>query len=57
VTELEVEAGTFRRMVLQLDRRVPSLRRQIEEAMAVAIDGETFQDAYLAPLNPRARFT
>jgi hypothetical protein len=39
-------------MVLELDRRFPGLGRQIEESMAVAIDGEIFQDAYLAPLNP-----
>ena len=51
-TELEVEANNFRRMVLELDRRFPGLGRQIEESMAVAIDGEIFQDAYLAPLNP-----
>ena len=51
-TELEVEADTFRRMVLELDRRFPGLGRQIDESMAVAIDGEIFQDAYLAPLSP-----
>jgi hypothetical protein len=37
---------------LELDRRFPGLGRQIDESMAVAIDGEIFQDAYLAPLNP-----
>src|SRR5205085_12643958 len=52
LTELEVEANNFRRMVLELDRRFPGLGRQIDESMAVAIDGEIFQDAYLAPLNP-----
>ena len=52
-TELEVEADTFRRMVLELDRRFPGLGRQIDESMAVAIDGEIFQDAYLA----RRQFT
>src|SRR5436305_14657179 len=51
-TEFEVEANNFRRMVLELDRRFPGLGRQIDESMAVAIDGEIFQDAYLAPLNP-----
>ena len=51
-TEFEVEANNFRRMVLELDRQFPGLGRQIEETMAVAIDGEIFQDAYLAPLNP-----
>jgi sulfur-carrier protein len=54
LTELEVEANTFRRMVLELDRRYPGLGRQIEESMAVAIDGEIFQDAYLAQLKPES---
>jgi len=34
--------NNFRRMVLELDRAFPA-RRQIEESMAVAIDGEIFQ--------------
>ena len=41
-------------MVLELNRRYPGLGRQIEESMAVAIDGEIFQDAYLVPLNPES---
>src|SRR5260370_31788986 len=52
LTEIEVEANNFRRMVLELDRRFPGLGRQVEEGMAAAIDGEIFQDAYLAPLKP-----
>ena len=52
VTDLEIKADTFRRMVLELEGRYPGLGRQIEESMAVAIDGEIFQDAYLAPLRP-----
>jgi molybdopterin converting factor small subunit len=52
VSEFDVEANTFRRLILELDRRYPGLGHQVEEAMAVAIDGEIFQDAYLAPLNP-----
>jgi molybdopterin synthase sulfur carrier subunit len=52
VTELEVEANSFRRLILELDRRFPGLGHQIDEGMAVAIDGEIFQDAYLAPLGP-----
>ena len=39
-------------MIFELDRRFPGLGRQIEESMAVAIDGEIFQDAYQASLNP-----
>ena len=49
-TELEVEATNFRRLVLELDRRFPGRGRQVEEGMAIAIDGEIYQDAYAAPL-------
>jgi sulfur-carrier protein len=52
--ELDVEATSFRRLVLELDRRFPGLGRQIEESMAIAIDGEIFQDAYQAPLRPES---
>jgi molybdopterin converting factor small subunit len=52
VTEFEVEATTFRRLILELDRRFPGLGKQVEESMAVAIDGEIYQDAYSAELRP-----
>ena len=45
-TELEVAATSFRRLVLELEQRFPGLGKQVEEGMAVAIDGEIFQDAY-----------
>ena len=45
-TELEVDATTFRRLVLELEARFPGLGKQVEDSMAVAIDGEIFQDAY-----------
>ena len=45
---LEVEADNFRRLVLELDRRFPGLGHQVEEGMAIAIDGEIYQDAYAA---------
>ena len=50
--EIQVEADTVRRLILELDRRFPGLGRQVEEGMAIAIDGEIFQDAYAAPLRP-----
>jgi sulfur-carrier protein len=49
-TEFEVEARTFRRLVLELEQRYPGLGKQVEESMAIAIDGEIFQDAYAAEL-------
>ena len=51
-TEFEVEATTFRRLVLELERRFPGLGKQVEECMAIAIDGEIFQDAYAVELKP-----
>ena len=51
-TELEVAATNFRRLVLELEERFPGLGRQVEDSMAVAIDGEIFQDAYAAELKP-----
>ena len=51
-TELEVAATNFRRLVLELEARFPGLGKQVEEGMAVAIDGEIFQDAYAAVLKP-----
>ncbi|HUH84101.1 MAG TPA: MoaD/ThiS family protein [Stellaceae bacterium] len=47
---LDVEADTFGRLIHELDRRFPGLGRQVEESMAIAIDGEIYQDAYHAPL-------
>ena len=52
--ELEVTATTFRRLVMELESRYPGLGKQVEEGMAVAIDGEIFQDAYGAQLCPES---
>jgi molybdopterin converting factor small subunit len=52
ITEFEVEATTFRRLILELEKRFPGLGTQVEESMAVAIDGEIYQDAYGAELRP-----
>ena len=51
-TELEVDATNFRRLVLELEARFPGLGTQVEDSMAIAIDGEIFQDAYSVPLRP-----
>jgi len=52
LTEFDVEANTVRRLITELDRRFPGLGHQIDEGMAIAIDGEIFQDAYLEKLSP-----
>jgi molybdopterin synthase sulfur carrier subunit len=54
LTEFDVEANTVRRLITELDRRFPGLGHQIDEGMAIAIDGEIFQDAYLEKLKPNS---
>jgi len=51
-TEFDVEATTFRRLVLELEQKFPGLGKQVEEGMAVAVDGEIYQDAYGVELKP-----
>ena len=51
-TEFEVAATTFRRLVLELDQRFPGLGKQVEDGMAISINGTLYQDAYAAKLAP-----
>ena len=50
-TEIEVLANSFGQLIRELDARFPGLGAQVENGMAVAIDGEIYQDSYSAPLN------
>lgn len=52
VTEIEVEASTIRALIRELDARFPGLGAQVDESMAVAIDGVICQDTYLEPIGP-----
>lgn len=54
VRELEVEAATVRALIRELDRRYPGLGTQVDESMAVAIDGVICQDSYLEPIGPNS---
>jgi molybdopterin converting factor small subunit len=51
-TEFDVQATTFRQLVRELEQNYPGLGSQVEEGMAVAIDGEIYQDAYHVELKP-----
>jgi len=51
-SEFDVAATTVDGMIRELEARWPGLGEYVERRMAVAIDGEIFQDAYSAPLNP-----
>jgi sulfur-carrier protein len=51
-SELELEVGNIRQLLGQLGARYPLLRPHLAEGLAVAIDGEIFQDAWLEPIPP-----
>jgi sulfur-carrier protein len=52
VRELEIDAATIGQLVRALDKRFPGLGEQIIESMALAIDGEIFQDSLIDPIGP-----
>ena len=54
VTELEVAATSVRQLFQQLGAKYPELAPHLEEGLAVAIDGQIYQDALLQPIGERA---
>jgi sulfur-carrier protein len=46
----DVEARTVRSLIRELDAKYPGLGELVEASMAIAIDGEIFQDALAAEL-------
>jgi len=51
-TEVEVEGDTIRQLLRALGARYPDLKPHLEEGIAVAIDGQIYQDAWLEPVPP-----
>ena len=52
VTELDLEAATVRQLFVRLAERYPALAPHLEQGLAVAIDGQIYQDALLQPIEP-----
>ena len=52
VIELDVEAATVRQLFARLGERYPALAPHLEQGLAVAIDGQIYQDALLQPIAP-----
>lgn len=50
VTELEVDAATVRQLFARLGEKFPALAPHLEQGLAVAIDGQIYQDALLQPI-------
>ena len=49
-TQLELEVANVRQLFQALGERYPDLRPHLEADLAVAIDGEVYQDALLQPI-------
>ncbi len=50
VAEFHLSASTVKQLFRQLTELHPALERHLEEGVAVAIDGQIFQDALLEPI-------
>ena len=48
VTELELESGSIRSLIRELRRRYPDIPEDIEDELAIAIDGVLHQDDWFA---------
>jgi molybdopterin converting factor small subunit len=51
-SEVELEARDVRQLLRALGERYPELAPHLESGYAIAIDGEIFQDTWLAPIRP-----
>ena len=48
VTELELESGSIRSLIRELRRRYPDIPEDIEDELAISIDGVLHQDDWFA---------
>ncbi len=53
-TRVVVEAGTMRALVRELDAKFPGIGAVLGDGMAVAIDGQIFQDYFLEEVGPNS---
>jgi sulfur-carrier protein len=52
VAEFQLSATSVKQLFQQLTEMHPAIGRHLEEGVAVAIDGQIFQDALLEPIAP-----
>lgn len=51
---LEIEAGTIRRLLAELEKQIPALAPHLEQGVAVSIDGQIFRDDWFRKIPPDA---
>jgi sulfur-carrier protein len=54
VTELEVDAANVRQLFARLGETFPALAPHLERGLAVAIDGQIYQDALLQQIGSKS---
>jgi molybdopterin converting factor small subunit len=52
VAELEIEAASVRELIARLGAAYPTLAPHLAEGVAVAIDGQIYQDALFQEIRP-----
>ena len=52
VTELELDSATVRQLFRALAERYPALAPHLEDGLAVAINGQIYQESLLEPIPP-----
>ena len=52
IADLEVEAASVRQLFARLGEKYPALAPHLEQGLAVAIDGQIYQDALFQPIGP-----
>ncbi len=54
VSEFDLDVTSVKHLLEQLIERHPDLARHLEEGVAVAIDGQIYQDTLLEPIGPNS---
>ena len=54
VAEFHLSATSVKQLFQQLAELHPALERHLQEGIAVAIDGQIYQDALLEPIGPES---
>ncbi len=49
-SELTLDVRDIRALLRELGERYPAMRNQLEAGIAVAVDGEIYQDGWLEPI-------
>ena len=53
-THLELQASNYRELLKVLDERFPGIAEELKVGIAVAIDGEIFQEPFLEPIGEKS---